>query len=75
MGRKGFGCSQYTTGCKFVIWKESYGRSLTDNMVKTLIEKGKTSKIKLKNKEGTPYDARIVLKDPNTGALDLEFVE
>ncbi|WNQ12127.1 DNA topoisomerase 3 [Paenibacillus aurantius] len=73
MGRKGYGCSHYKAGCKFVIWKSSFGKTLTDSMVRTLIEKGKTSVLKLRNKEGTPYEARIVLKDPETGGLGLEF--
>ena len=28
MGRKGYGCSHYKEGCRFVIWKESFGRNL-----------------------------------------------
>jgi DNA topoisomerase-3 len=73
MGRKGYGCSKYKEGCKFVIWKISFGKTLTDSMIKTLIEKGKTNKLKLKSDDGRSYEARIVLKDTNTGGLELEF--
>lgn len=73
MGRKGYGCSHYKQGCKFVIWKNSFGKSLTDSMVKVLIEKGKTNKLKLKNNEGQSYNARIVLKDTSTGGLEVEL--
>lgn len=73
MGRKGYGCSNFREGCKFVIWKISFGKTLTDSMIKTLIEKGKTNKLKLKSNDGRSYDARIVLKDANTGGLELEF--
>jgi DNA topoisomerase-3 len=73
MGRKGYGCSQYKTGCTFVIWKTSFGKTLTDAMIKTLIQKGKTNKLKFKDNNDKPYDARIVLKDPTTGGLELEY--
>jgi DNA topoisomerase-3 len=73
MGRKGYGCSNYKTGCGFVIWKESFDRSLTDTMVKALIEKGKTAKLKFGGKDGEEaFEARIVLKNAVTGELALE---
>nr|WP_275901510.1 type IA DNA topoisomerase [Cohnella algarum] len=72
MGRKGYGCSHYKTGCSFVIWKMSFGRSLTDAMVRSLIEKGKTGKLKFKNGAGEAYEARILLVNPGTGELALE---
>lgn len=72
LGRKGYGCSHYKTGCSFVIWKESLGRTLTEAMVRSLIEKGRTSKLKFKDAAGQTYDARIVLRDAGTGELALE---
>jgi len=72
MGRKGYGCSHYKEGCKFVIWKENFGRVLTDTQVKALIEKGKTSKVKLTLEDGTPSDARLVIKSLETGELTIE---
>ncbi|GIO12028.1 DNA topoisomerase [Cohnella xylanilytica] len=72
LGRKGYGCSHYKTGCSFVIWKSSLGRTLTDAMVRSLIEKGKTGKLKFKDASGESYDARIALANPNTGELALE---
>jgi len=72
MGRKGYGCSNYKQGCTFVVWKESFGRTLTDAMVRALIEKGKTSKLKWKDERGETIEARIVLKDKKTGGLELE---
>ena len=73
MGRKGYGCSHYKSGCTFVIWKESFGRTLTDAMVRSLVEKGRTAKLKVKNERGEPVEARIVLRDASTGGLDLEL--
>ncbi|MCL6459812.1 MAG: DNA topoisomerase 3, partial [Gorillibacterium sp.] len=72
LGRKGYGCSNYKTGCGFVIWKDSLGKMLTDSMARSLIEKGKTSKLKFKDKNDQPFEARIVLKDASTGALELD---
>ncbi|MDQ0111340.1 type IA DNA topoisomerase [Paenibacillus harenae] len=72
MGRKGYGCSHYKEGCKFVIWKESYGRSLTDGQVKSLIEKGKTAKLKVTLQDGTQTEGRIVLRNETTGELAIE---
>ncbi|MBB6672366.1 type IA DNA topoisomerase [Cohnella nanjingensis] len=72
MGRKGYGCSHYKTGCKFVIWKDSFGKSLTDAMVSSLIEKGQTGKLKFKDEHGASFDGRLTLADPATGALKLE---
>lgn len=75
MGRKGYGCSNYKTGCGFVIWKESFDRTLTDTMVKALIEKGKTAKLKFGGKDGEEsFEARIILKNEATGELALERV-
>ncbi|WP_127531542.1 type IA DNA topoisomerase [Paenibacillus kobensis] len=72
MGRKGYGCSHFREGCKFVIWKESFGRSLTDTQVKALIEKGKTGKLKLTSPYGDPLDGRIVLVNRETGELSVD---
>lgn len=75
LGKKAYGCSLYKEGCKFVIWKQSFGKSLTLKMVKDLILKGKTNKLKFTSKNGTPYEAKLVLKDKNSGQLELEFAK
>jgi DNA topoisomerase-3 len=72
MGRKGYGCSHYKEGCKFVIWKQSFGRNLTDVQVRALIEKGKTSKLKLAMEDGTPIEGRLIVKNVDTGELAVE---
>ncbi|MHA6484046.1 type IA DNA topoisomerase [Paenibacillus sp. strain BS8-2] len=73
MGRKGYGCSNYRSGCSFVIWKESYGRSLTDTQVKALAEKGKTAKLKLVLADGSSVEGRIVVRNSSTGELSTEY--
>lgn len=72
MGRKGYGCSEYRTGCSFVIWKSTFGKELSDSMIRTLIEKGKTNKLKFKDESGANFEGRLVLKNPSTGELALE---
>lgn len=74
MGRKGYGCSNYKTGCGFVIWKESMNRTLTDAMVRSLIEKGSTGKLKFGRAGETPFEGRLRLVDRNTGKLELERI-
>lgn len=71
MGRKGYGCSNYNVGCRFVIWKENYGRMLTDAQVSGLIEKGKTGKMKLVLADGTPTQGRLSLQNKETGELEV----
>jgi len=72
LGRKGYGCSRFREGCTFVIWKDNYGKSLTDAMVRSLLTKGKTSLLKFKDEHNGERKARLLLADPNTGALKLE---
>ncbi|MFD2371105.1 DNA topoisomerase 3 [Brevibacillus sp. GCM10020057] len=72
MGRKGYGCSNYNMGCTFVIWKENYGRMLTDAQVKALIEKGKTGKMKLVLKDGSQVQGRLMIKNIESGELTFE---
>ncbi|SET32102.1 type IA DNA topoisomerase [Paenibacillus sp. NFR01] len=72
MGRKGYGCSNYKTGCGFVIWKETHGRTLTDAQVKALLEKGKTGKLKLGGPGDDAAEGKLVLADRSTGRLEVE---
>jgi len=70
-GKKGFGCSEWKGGCKFVIWKGIAGKKLTPNNAKQLLEKGKTSLIKgFTSSKGNKFDAFVVLKD---GKTEFEF--
>jgi DNA topoisomerase-3 len=72
MGNKGYGCSHYKQGCSFVIWKSSFGKSLTPAMVKALIEKGSTNRLKLTNEAGEAVEGKILLKDINSGQLVID---
>ena len=60
---KGAGCSRWQEGCTFSVWREQYGKKLTDGQIKELVVKGRTKVIKgfkKKNGSGT-YDAPLVL--------------
>jgi DNA topoisomerase-3 len=70
MGNKGYGCSNYKLGCKFVIWKESLGKTLTPAMIRSLIGEGHTNKLKLTDRSGAQLEGCIVLRDRNTGQVD-----
>ncbi|CAH0121410.1 MULTISPECIES: type IA DNA topoisomerase [unclassified Paenibacillus] len=75
MGRKGYGCNRYREGCKFVIWKESFGKPLTETMIKSLLQKGVTQALTFKEGDGSSYKAKLRIADPNTGELALERQE
>lgn len=63
-GNKGYSCSGYKEGCKFIIWKEIAGKKVTPLQAKALLEKGKTNVIKgFKSKKGNKFDAVLQLKD------------
>jgi DNA topoisomerase-3 len=72
MGRKGYGCSHYKAGCGFVIWKQSFNKTLTDVMIRTLIKKGRTGSLKFQSDNGSTFEAKIILKDRQTGRIELE---
>lgn len=44
-GKKGYGCSQYKEGCKFVIWKHICKRPISVMHAKALLENGQTERI------------------------------
>lgn len=68
---KGYGCSNWKSGCSFVIWKTVSGKKLTQAQVKALLEKGKTGLIKgFTSKAGKPFDAYLVLEE---GKVNFSF--
>lgn len=61
-GNKGYGCSNWRSGCRFIIWKndkyiQSFGKKVTKDMVKILLEKGKVGFRNLKSKKGNVFTA------------------
>ncbi len=72
-GKKGYGCSGYKEGCKFVIWKEIAGKSITQSRAKTLLKKGKTGIIKgFTSKAGKKFEAALQI---NNGKVEFLFTK
>lgn len=63
-GQKGFGCSNWKSGCKFVIWKNdkflaTMKKKPTKTMVKTLLKNGIAPVKGLTSKKGNKFDANL----------------
>ena len=56
-GKKGFGCSNWKNGCKFVIWKNDKCLAPMKTMVKALLKNGKAPVKGLVSKKGNKFDA------------------
>lgn len=72
-GKRGFGCSRYREGCRFVIWKHYRGRTITAAMAAALAAKGKTRPVLLQGDNGDKVKGRLILADPHTGELQAVF--
>jgi len=71
-GKRGFGCSRFREGCRFVIWKESAGRRITAAMAASLATSGRTRPIMVTLPDGTKTKGRLRLADPTTGHVAVE---
>ncbi|MBX9692406.1 MAG: topoisomerase C-terminal repeat-containing protein, partial [Cyanobacteria bacterium] len=71
---KGAGCSYWRDGCTFTIWRECFGKKLTDTQIKDLVRKKRTSMIKgFKKKSGDgTYEARLVLNEEFKARLEFQ---
>jgi DNA topoisomerase III len=63
-GQKGYGCSNWKNGCKYVIWKNdkylaSMKKKPTKTMVKTLLKNGVVLVKGLTSKKGNKFDALL----------------
>ncbi|WP_141434065.1 type IA DNA topoisomerase [Bacillus sp. 03113] len=63
-GQKGFGCSNWKNGCKFVVWKNdkflaTMKKKPTKTMVKALLKNGVAPVKGLTSKKGTKFDANL----------------
>jgi DNA topoisomerase-3 len=59
-GSRGWGCSRWREGCKFVVWFETAGRKLTSAQLRDLVTRGKTRKARFVP-DGAEADGRLVL--------------
>lgn len=76
-GRDNFYCSGYKEGCKFSVKKTIAGKTVTKAMVKTLVSKGETSKLRgFKSSKGKAFEAKLKLAPaftcPDCGMLQPE---
>ncbi len=60
-GARGWGCSRWREGCKFVIWFETAGKQLTLAQLAELVTRGKTRAAKFVDANGRAISARLVL--------------
>ncbi|MBB6131496.1 type IA DNA topoisomerase [Mucilaginibacter lappiensis] len=61
---KAAGCSAFQDGCKFTVWRNISGKTLTDLQLKTLILKGKTGVLKgFESKAGKAFEAALALEN------------
>lgn len=82
-GKKGFGCSNWRLGCKFVVWKEdkflsSLGKKeIPKQVVMKLLKDGKIKAVGLKSKKGNTFDAYLsYVKNPDNEyySWKMEFI-
>lgn len=69
---RGFSCSRWKQedgGCKFTIWKESYGTTFNEEDVAALLE-GKTVRKTNTSKAGKQYEADWYLDKNNKATFD-----
>lgn len=69
--KKSYGCSGYKEGCSFVIWDTMCSRSIPKSAAKSLLETGKSAKLKgFVSKTGKEFDAALVLEE---GKIKFDF--
>jgi len=69
---KAYGCSEWRTGCKMVIWKTMAQKKITLAMAKKLITKGETGILKgFKSKKGNDFEVNLKLID---GKVEMDFL-
>jgi len=81
-GKIGFGCSNWRSGCKYVVWKEdkflmSMGKKITKDMVMSLLADGKVAIKGLKSRKGNIFDASLSYeknKDNDYFSWKMEFL-
>jgi len=80
---KAFGCSNWRNGCKYTIWKDdryiqSFGKKVSEQMVKILLEGGRVGFHGCVSKNGNKFSAYFYYKkDEKTGRYNwsMEFID
>ncbi|PKL46271.1 MAG: DNA topoisomerase III [Candidatus Riflebacteria bacterium HGW-Riflebacteria-2] len=67
-GSRGFGCNRFKEGCNYVVWKEFYGKKLTQSAIDLLIQGRTTRLIKgFKLEDGRVVAGRLSMKEDRSG--------
>ena len=67
-GARGFGCNRFKEGCNYVVWKEFYGKKITQSAIDLLIQ-GKTTRL-IKGfvlEDGRVVAGRLSMKEDRSG--------
>jgi DNA topoisomerase-3 len=72
-GSRGWGCSRWREGCRFVVWFETAGRRLSAAQLRDLVTRGKTRKARFVH-QGVEIDGRLVLDAAADGGARFERV-
>ena len=65
--------SFHCSNCAFVLWKNAFGKKLTDGALNALLIQHETEYMKFKSKNKKEYEAKVRIKNLQTGELELIF--
>jgi len=72
-GRKGYGCSDWKSGCQFVLWKQIYGVPVTRDMACQLLQNSRTLNSYAVRLNDEVFNAQLTLnKQGETGFVKAE---
>ncbi len=72
-GSRGFGCNRFREGCSYVVWKEFYGKKISQAAIDSLIAGKATRMIKgFKLEDGRLVSGRLKMKADHSG-VELEI--
>jgi DNA topoisomerase-3 len=70
-GSRGWGCSRWRDGCRFVVWFQFAGRRITAAQLRDLVTRGKTRKARFVSEHGD-VNGRLVLDPAADDSVRLE---
>ena len=69
-GKRGWGCTRWRDGCRFVVWFETAGRKLSEAQLRDLILRGRTRRARFRP-SGGEVEGRLVLEPAADGGAQL----
>jgi len=71
IGKKGYGCSNWRNGCKFIVWKTIAQKEITEDIVRQLLTEQSTDLLHgFTSRAGKAFDARLKVVD---GVVKFDF--